>query len=292
MVNSISTQNTTLSLFQNKKDRYPQTDPLFAMLEKADPEKARSLKEKLSALNNTIKNLESSKITLDERLKKIAEEKIARIKAKLEALHMMVAMNPKAAAKQAAQLSKELAAAAREYASAGGGGGGLSVESSTNMTISSTPTDTNTAREGNTSTTPESTASQVAAVTTNTSALDAAKHDKNGELKAAFSPEAIKQKKEEEAKVFREKINEQITDANKTFAANKEDSEFANEVRRLKDALKNIIEEAKRRIKLNDGPSAGRDIKETEKALQATEQAVNSITAGISSALGAVNILA
>ena len=47
-------------------------------------------------------------------------QKIEEIKKQLEALRVLAAVNPEAAARQAARLSRELATAVKEYASAGG----------------------------------------------------------------------------------------------------------------------------------------------------------------------------
>lgn len=92
--------------------------------EKAAAEKVRRAQDALDALkqNNAVRK---------QQRKAAAREKIERLKKELEMLRMSGGLgDPKAIARRAKQIARELGAAAKEYAAAGGGGGGGGVTSS------------------------------------------------------------------------------------------------------------------------------------------------------------------
>lgn len=101
--------------------RTGQADSLLSRLQKTDPEKAEQLSNKLTEARNASDLLSAAKIDQNAERKAAALEKIQRIKEQLKALRMLGASDPKATAQQAARLSRELAAAVKEYAASNGG---------------------------------------------------------------------------------------------------------------------------------------------------------------------------
>jgi len=92
------------------------TGTAAAPLSKAEEIAARKLQEAKSAVATlaTIK----TKTSDDERAR--AAQKVKELKARLQALKMIYASDPKKLAKAAAQIARELAAAVKSYTSAGG----------------------------------------------------------------------------------------------------------------------------------------------------------------------------
>lgn len=111
---------------QGQKDASRQ---IIDQIAASDPAKAQKLEEKLSSLQQTIAQMQKSRQDLNAARKEAAKQKLARIKAEMQALKMMMGGNPEANARKLARLAREMASAARDYKSAGGadGGGGISV---------------------------------------------------------------------------------------------------------------------------------------------------------------------
>lgn len=99
--------------------------PEESLLKHLDPEVAEKLQKKLVESRELLQKLQSSRSDLNEQRKAAAQEKVDKIKEKLKTLRLLAAVNPEAAARQAKQLSRELAAAVKEYAGASGGMGNL-----------------------------------------------------------------------------------------------------------------------------------------------------------------------
>lgn len=85
----------------------------------SDPHKAQQLEEKLSSLQQTIQQMQKMRQDMNAARKDAARQKLARIKAEMQALKFMGG-DAKANARKLARLARELAAAARDYKSAGG----------------------------------------------------------------------------------------------------------------------------------------------------------------------------
>jgi hypothetical protein len=102
-----------------RKSNTPQ-QIIFAFIKQNDPEKVGFLKKQIDDANGVITQLRSSKSNMAKLAKAAAEEKVRRIKEQIKMLKMMGG-DPKMVAKQIAQLSKELALAAREYLSGAAG---------------------------------------------------------------------------------------------------------------------------------------------------------------------------
>lgn len=104
--------------------RPEQESPLLALIERNDPEAAKALRESAEDARRVIETLrqqaESGRKSMSEIRKAAAREKMMRIQQELAALKMMGSGDAKAVARRIARLSRELAAAVRDYVAAGG----------------------------------------------------------------------------------------------------------------------------------------------------------------------------
>lgn len=102
-------------------------DPAAQLLEQLaaagmKPEDVPKLRDQQAKLADTLDSLHAARKSLKQQLKEAAEQRIAFIKAQIDALKKMGAMaDPKAAAREAASLAKQLAGAVRDYASGAAG---------------------------------------------------------------------------------------------------------------------------------------------------------------------------
>lgn len=144
MIGSLGTQNASLSLAtlspgasktRDDKDKKDPVDTLAEFLKKVAPEEVDSWQQQIDDSKRVLSQLQSSRSDINEQRKAAAQQKLDQLKARIQMLRMMAAVNPEAAAKMAKQLARELASAAKEYAAASGGAsaaggvGGVSVPS-------------------------------------------------------------------------------------------------------------------------------------------------------------------
>jgi len=145
MIGSMGRQNASLSLAslspsvsktRDDKDKKDTFDTLADFLKKVAPEEVDSWQQQIDDSKRVLSQLQSSHSNINEQRKAAAQQKVDQLKARIQMLRMMAAVNPEAAAKMAKQLARELASAAKEYAAASGGGastgggvGGVSVPS-------------------------------------------------------------------------------------------------------------------------------------------------------------------
>lgn len=240
---------------------------LLDHLEKIDPEKTKDLRKQYQESQDLLQRLQSSRSNLAEQRKADAGEKIQRIKEKLAMLRMLAAVNPEAAARQAAQLANELKQAVREYGSAGGG-------ASSAATLSAVPAST------------ADTAAQTGVATGAAEQPAAAKPEP-----VRLTPDEIKKQREAEGIALRDKIQQQGSAAAAQAAKSRADSEFATAAKEARDGLKHILEAAKRRLQ-EKGVANNRDITAGANTLRDTSMQIQNITSGSAPTLAAVNILA
>lgn len=106
---------------------------LLSRINNEDPARHNALTEKLSALENAHQSMQQAQQDAGDARKESARQKIAQIKAKIQALQMMIGDNADSRARKIAQLARELSQAVRAYKAAGGqgmtaaGAGGASV---------------------------------------------------------------------------------------------------------------------------------------------------------------------
>lgn len=357
MVAPLSSQNSALGLLKSanagllkntaiKSGVTPQTqDPMQAVLDKLSPEKADELKKKIDESRDLLKSLQSSRSDMSEERKAAAAEKVRQIKEKLKMIRMMATVNPEAAARQAAQLSRELASAVKQYASASGGAGDATMQAGASDKAAamggaenSAAAQSGDAQQAASGIMPQDAAASGAegegatqsgddaAITTQTSDApdQQAEGGDDGAQDVNASAEELEEQKEEQAGSgdpdsadesenstlsekeqrrleLREGIQAGMAQASAAYAASRADSEFANEVRQIKDTLKNILESAKRKMQEGDDPSMDAEIKEGESALRSVEESLNSLSASVipageqiaaTAGIAAVNLLA
>ncbi len=231
-------------------------------LEKSDPEKTTDLRKQYQESQDLLHRLQSSRSNLAEQRKTDAAEKIKQIKEKLAMLRMLAAVNPEAAARQAAQLASELKQAVREYGSAGG---------------SVSP----------------------AAATSTAETADAGAQTGSTEQPAAATPETVRQsldgiKKQREAEgvALRDKIHQQGSVVAADAAKRRADSEFVQAAKDAREGLKRILEAAKKRLQ-EKGTANNRDITAGNNILRETVTAIQHVNAAaVPASASAVNILA
>lgn len=321
MINQIPGQSSVLLLLKTgsdpsrtgaKQKSSAPGDPLLAALEKADPEKARALRKQLEESRSILERIKSAKVDVDEQRKAAAQEKIQRIKEELKALRMLASVNPEAAARRAAQLSRQLSAAVKEYASASGGAGAVGIGAGVSAELAGGADSVNPAGisgaavgTGVSATAPD-VAVAAATETTNTTVSDpsgatAALQGQEGApgttpFAATDTPAEIAEGSDgdgDSASTIRAAIQEQAAGMDRSFGESREHQEFVREVREIKNALKAIIELAKRKLEEKNDSSADRDINDAERALTEVESSLAQISsAGLAGITGAVNILA
>ncbi|RVU34819.1 hypothetical protein EOI86_18415 [Hwanghaeella grinnelliae] len=340
MVSSITGQNGSLQLLKSitaqtdarEKRNDGEDSSLLGILNKLDPEKAETLKEKLEEAKEAQAHLDSVKKSASDQRKAAAAEKIARIKAQIKALQLLASANPEAAARLAARLARELASAVKAYAAAGGqnagsigGAGGTSVSPSAQPSADAAAGGVTAGAEGAAQGTQGADATvvqsanqaeaQAKAVAAQGNQSKAGAGQKPGEKAdgTPFSEQKGGSEKEQSQPVFakddgsgrdgqgnsiRERVQAQLQKGAEAFGAAKADQEFVNEVRQIKTALKGIIEAAKKALeaKKNSDPSLDKEIEDAEKALKEIDGELSEIStnslAGITAATGLVNVVA
>lgn len=276
-------------LFQPKQNLAAQASSLLAALEKPASDSAAQLLKRAQQSQNILQQMDSSKSDVNEQRKAAAAEKVQRIKQKLATLRLIASINPEAAAKQAAQLSRELAQAVREY-SASGGSAGTSVVAAPAAATSPPPTEA-----------VEETAN-AETVAASLNAEEKVPEGAEGSTEEALpaDPETIRQtlediRKEEEKdeRSFREGIQERIAASAETQARLQADTQFSKDVEDVKNALKKILESVKRKLEEKENASAAQDIKSAEGALHEVGTLLTNISsAAIGALIAPLNILA
>lgn len=269
MSNAIRTNSKT-------KGKQSPSEDILSLLEKQNPEQAKSLREKLAESNKILEQMKSSRMDLGERQKASARQKIAEIKAKLQMLQMMARINPEAAAKQIKKLSKELAAAVRQYASAGGSG--IAPSSSASPAAPASTDGVTVSSDVATGVTPPTTDSSPAPNTVETTPLPAE------EAQNALPTEETFENN------FKSSIREQIEKLESTYSKNKEDSDFTDNVREIKFLLKSILSTIKHELTLRGKKDSKQEINTTERALQQVDRYLGQVITNSIAAVTNVNI--
>jgi len=311
IIQRFTPQNTALSLLQSAgpssvqppktaaQKKISQEDTILASLDKTDPDKAKAFRAEQEQLRQTIEQLQASKSKASSDRKEAARQKIQQIKAQIQALRLMAATDPKAAARQAAHLARELASAAKEYANAGGGSdaaASTSTASATSAAATSTTTAVSSAAPpadaGGTdgAAAPPAAAAAPSATgqppvtpdaSANTPAGTKGSDSKQTEAQTAASA-ADQAKKDREALL--NTINEKIAEMNKKAGEADADSKFAAEVRHLMNQLKIVLKAAKEKLEDEGKSGSNPDITAAEKAFRDIEKSLGEISSGASSA--------
>lgn len=298
IIQRFTPQNTALSLLQSAgpssvqppktaaQKKISQEDTILASLDKTDPDKAKAFRAEQEQLRQTIEQLQASKSKASSDRKEAARQKIQQIKAQIQALRLMAATDPKAAARQAAHLARELASAAKEYANAGGGSdaaASTSTASATSAAATSTTTAVSSAAPPAAVAAPSATGQPPATpdASANTPAGTKGPDSKQTEAQTAASA-ADQAKKDREALL--NTINEKIAEMNKKAGEADADSKFAAEVRHLMNQLKIVLKAAKEKLEDEGKSGSNPDITAAEKAFRDIEKSLGEISSGASSA--------
>ncbi|MEP0068763.1 hypothetical protein [Pyruvatibacter sp.] len=309
-------QRSPIDFFQARKDGGSDdvSAKLIATLKKAGASNIDALEKKRAENKETQLQLESLKRQSDpsEARKARAQEKIDQIKKQLEALRMLANIDPEAAARQAARLSRELASAVREYASAGGDTGALTGASgstaspgaqssagseaasgdaapaSTNALAGQSGSASDTATGQSASEKPEASATGTSATAEQHGAAPA-----ESEASAATSDETSRDSDgvedthpdRERAEAFQQLFAEREGQD----AEGRGEREFVDEIKKLKRELERLIEGG------SDEAQNHAEERELEKGLHAlkdVDHALVAMSSPISASLGAINIIA
>lgn len=232
--------------------------------------------------------------------KAAAADKVRRIKAQIEILMKMGGLgNPKAIAREIAQLAKELAAAAREYASAGGGG--TPQEAMTSADTSAAVTGANDTSSSSTQST-GSVAADISAAASSAPALtvtsDAQALNATPDAAASTAPtdtmlaEGSRQYQDNTKQQNNDELQNKISGLNQKSSGTDADSEFTKEVRNLEEKLKALAKLQEMRLHLAGDQTADGEISKTNQALSEVAKVVSSIISPGMEASSSVNVFA
>jgi len=303
---------SSIDLFQARNNSKPDdvSERLIATLKKAGATNTEALEEKRAQNKETQLQLETLKRQSDpaEARKARAREKIEQIKKQLEALRMLANIDPEAAARQAARLSRELASAVREYASAGGDTGALSGTSAAPSADAAAGTG---AESGGSDASPAA-ASGVTAVPTGSATgegdtagpdasqtQEAGSADGKGADDTAKVTEPSQEGDDKDAAAAREDTHPDraraeafqnlYAERQQQSAEGQGEREFADDIKKLKRQLESLIE---RGADETDNDSEARELNQGLRALKDVDDALIAMSSPISASLGAINIIA
>jgi hypothetical protein len=275
---------------QNRKPSHAMADILSTLTPSEDMKS--QLEEQLETLRQAEDFSRNSVKDMGAERKAAAREKVEQIKAKLKMLRLLASVNPKAAARQAAQLAKELAAAVKEYAAAGGGGnlsggGGVGSFDADAGTVSNVPTATDggagnaagaDAAAAGAAVPPTPDAASTSIPTENTQGKDAAKHSDDAEKTTTEEEDAAGDTATSDTQP-QAALQAQVAAARQDAEDKRADTEFANEVKRIKAQLQNILETAKRKLQTSKNKDIHNQIMQGEKALKDVDDNLNDLNA-------------
>lgn len=261
MINSGAVLLAQLQLRLSARQGQGKATTLKALGVTLTDEQAETVRRSKQALDNMT---QANKARKDQR-KAAARDKIERLKKQLQALRMMaVAGDPKSIARQAKRIAAELAAAAKEYAAAGGGGGGVSAgATATDMPSDADSTGGDATGSGATGSGAAADAKAVAAT--------AAAEAKAGEVQAEEG-----QAKDGDKPAPGAGFQKIAADMAEKAATREADAKFADEVRRLFQEVRAILELQRRRA---------RDMGQDEGELEQIDKEIAGAGADIDAAL-------
>jgi hypothetical protein len=265
-------------------------DNILDKIHQTDPKNADVLEKRLNDNKQVIAQLRSSRANEAQSRKAAAAEKVKRIKAEMQMLKTMGG-DPKIVAKQIARLARELAAAAREYASAIG-------TTSPDQTVSSDVATNasgnnvaalNTVASGTTdSGTAVSAGVSVMSVSGEASALeekDKKVEDATQEHVSASTTttgetlaESSRQYQEMQRQKFKDDLQREVANIKEKSSEAEADRKFVGEVRILAAQLKALAKLMKQRLHQAGDHSADQNFDRTNQALAEVEKSISDIT--------------
>lgn len=211
----------------------------------ADPDKAAKAEEDLSAMEQAIRQMQQMRSDQKAARKQAAKQKIARIKAQIQALKL-AGGDAEANARKLARLARELASAVRSYKAGGQGeGGGISSVAAVQGADASSP----------------SAAQAVSSVDAASIAAD----DEGMDFPADVSGGQAAYTAAGQAGA------ETAAGQNDDDSSDEEDAEFAKEARKLKREIKALLEKQKQRMAAEGGAET-QDMHRADAALRDVER--------------------
>ncbi|WP_422364595.1 hypothetical protein [Pyruvatibacter mobilis] len=270
--------------------RQDPADALLGALKKAGATNTEALEKKLAEDKEAKAGLDALRKQADpsEARKARARQKIEEIKKQLEALRVLAAVNPEAAARQAARLSRELATAVKEYASAGGDTSSLTGTEAPSIDAAgaTAPAD---APAG----TPDTAAADQ---TTGSDTPEAPGTEQQGEATGTSVETSEETPGTEDTHPDRaraEAYQSLAAEQQKSLDAAKSEDEFVNTIRQLKAELESLIKRGQDAQEDEAGdPRNGEENRRALRALEDVDQALLAISSPTSASLGAINIIA
>ncbi|MEN6421101.1 MAG: hypothetical protein ABFD76_04075 [Smithella sp.] len=265
-------------------------DTIISKIRETDPKNADALEKQLNDNKQVIAQLRNSKVYGAQSSKAAAAEKLKRIKAEIQMLKTMGG-DPRIVAKQIARLAKELAVAAREYASVSGTTSpeqAVSTDAVTN-TSGSDVAALNTAAGGTTDSGAAVSASVSATAGSGETSAPEEKDKKvdgvtQGQDSASTTTtgaalaEGARQYQETQRQKFKDDLQEQGAKIMKKTLEAFADREFANDVSVVAARLKAMAGQIKQRLHEKGDHKADQDISQTNQALTEVEKSVTAIT--------------
>ncbi|WP_422005925.1 hypothetical protein [Pyruvatibacter mobilis] len=289
--------------------RQDPADALLGALKKAGATNTEALEKKLAEDKEAKAGLDALRKQADpsEARKARARQKIEEIKKQLEALRVLAAVNPEAAARQAARLSRELATAVKEYASAGGDTSSLTGTEAPSIDDAgaTAPADAQATRTATETATETTTATDAPAATPDTAAADqttgndtpeAPGTEQQGEAAGTSGETSEETPGTEDTHPDRaraEAYQSLAAEQQKSLDAAKSEDEFVNTIRQLKAELESLIKRGQDAQEDEAGaPRNGEENRRALRALEDVDQALLAISSPTSASLGAINIIA
>ncbi|MFZ2163363.1 MAG: hypothetical protein WAW02_14210 [Sideroxyarcus sp.] len=205
--------------------------------------------------------------------KAFAAEVLRRVKEQIRILMMLTGGDPKARARQIALLAKELAAAAREYASASGAASQANVASTAGIADDQ---------------------SASAAVAPDAAVAEQSGQDATPDVSATTTAGAAAsmQYQQISAHQLNEQLGNKIAEYSRTDSASQEDLAFAMEVRKLAAQLKALAKQNEVRERKGTDQSTKREMADLEEALKDIEKSLSSLGAADAAPMPSINIVA
>ncbi|MBC7950530.1 MAG: hypothetical protein H7Z12_01745 [Rhodospirillaceae bacterium] len=237
-----------------------------------EAEAAKALEEKRQRTDEVLRSLTQMTDSMKNERKAAAAQKVERLKKELENLRKFSGGDPKAIARQAARIARELGVAAKEYSSAGG-------SAPVGVPSSGVPS-----------------AGAQDAGAEGAAASDAERVAGGAEAKAGGAEPEAKEKPlspEEERTAFVDKLNAKLSETTGKSGEAEADKTFENEVRRLFAEAKAILEVQRRRAADQNRSDTEFEqfAKDVEQAGKAIDQALpGGVEPGLIMAQAPVNI--
>jgi len=257
---------------QNSGTRAAPANAVASTIARPDPDAVAA--QKLQAAKDAAATLKQAKSSQNDTTKAQAKQAVEQLRERIKMLRMMCAGDPKALAKMVASLSKELAAAVKQYAAAGG---------TETVSTEVAPADSSAATPASADK-PSAEDASAASDTPSADAESAAAPQAADKSAAPQSPEAAQKTDAYQKMVAGLEKQSQLLSAKSAEA--KDTNDFMKEVRGLANQLKTYLKHATAHMDKAQ-QATNPDAADAEKALKEIDKTINDAAAS-SNALTAV----